>query len=77
MANIRFANSMKTKDYDFHFSFGKGTHNPGHGAAQFPESMIWLWRDYDPAKTEHQFTPDPTEKSKPYFRVAITSRDTE
>jgi enterochelin esterase-like enzyme len=75
MANIRMANSLKTREYDFHFSFGKGTHNPGHGAAQFPEEMIWLWRDYDAAKTEQQFMPDPAEKSKPYFRVTITSRD--
>ena len=74
MANIRMANSLKTKEYDFHFSFGKGTHNPGHGAAEFPQEMIWLWRDYDPAKTQQQFTPDPEEKNKPYFRVAITSR---
>jgi enterochelin esterase-like enzyme len=74
MANIRMANSLKTADYDFHFSFGKGTHNPGHGAAQFPEEMIWLWRDYDPAKTEQQFKPDPAERDKPYFRVAIVSR---
>jgi enterochelin esterase-like enzyme len=77
MANIRMANSLKTKDYDFHFSFGKGTHNPGHGAAEFPQEMIWLWRDYDPAKTEQQFMPDPEEKNKPYFRVSITSRDTD
>jgi enterochelin esterase family protein len=75
MANIRMANSLKTKEYDFHFSFGKGSHNSGHGAAQFPEEMIWLWRDYDPGKTEQQFMPDPAEKNKPYFRVAITSRE--
>jgi enterochelin esterase family protein len=74
MANIRMANSLKTKEYDLHFSFGKGTHNPGHGAAEFPEEMIWLWRDYDPAKTDQQFTADPAEKDKPYFRVAIVSR---
>jgi enterochelin esterase-like enzyme len=75
MANIRMANSLKTREYDFHFSFGKGSHDAGHGAAQFPEEMIWLWRDYDPAKTEQQFMPDPPEKSQPYFRVSITSRD--
>ena len=75
MANIRMANSLKTREYDFHFSFGKGTHNSGHGAAQFPEEMMWLWRDYDPAKTDQQFTADPAEKDKPYFRVTITSRD--
>jgi len=74
MANIRMANSLKTGGYDFHFSFGKGTHNFGHGAAEFPEEMIWLWRDYDPAKTAQEFTADPAEKDKPYFRVAIVSR---
>jgi enterochelin esterase-like enzyme len=74
MANIRMANALKTREYDFHFSFGKGTHNPGHGAAEFPETMTWLWRDYDPAKTSQEFTADPAEKDKPYFRVAIVSR---
>jgi enterochelin esterase-like enzyme len=75
MANIRMANSLKTKGYDFHFSFGKGSHDAGHGAAQFPEEMMWLWRDYDPAKTEQIFAAEQAEKSKPYFRVTITSRD--
>ena len=74
MANIRMANALKTKGYDFHFSFGKGTHNSAHGAAEFPEEMIWLWRGYDPAKTSQEFTADPAEKDKPYFRVAIVSR---
>jgi enterochelin esterase-like enzyme len=77
MANVRMSNALKSKEYDFHFSFGKGTHNPGHGAAQFPEEMIWLWRDYDPAKTEQTFEMDPAENSKPLFRVAVTSRDAE
>ena len=34
LANLRMANALKTRDYDFHFSFGKGTHNSGHGAAR-------------------------------------------
>ena len=75
MANIRMANSLKTKEYDFHFSFGKGTHNPSHGAVEFADEMTWLWRDYDPAKTDQQFTADPAEKDRPYFRVAIVGRD--
>ena len=74
LTNIRMANSLKTKDYDFHFAFGRGTHNGAQGAAEFPESMIWLWRDYDAAKTEQEFAADPVEKTKPYFRVAIVSR---
>jgi enterochelin esterase-like enzyme len=76
-ANLRMANALKAKEYDFHFSFGKGTHNSAHGAAEFPAEMIWLWRDYDPAKTSQTFEFDPVEKSKPVFRVAVTNRDAE
>lgn len=74
LANIRMANALKLKDYDFHFSFGKGTHNPGQGAAEFPEEMIWLWRDYDPAKTEQTYEMEPSEKAMPVFRVSIANR---
>jgi enterochelin esterase family protein len=77
LANLRMANALKQKGYDFHFSFGKGTHNPGHGSAQFPEEMIWLWRDYDPGKTEQAYEIEPSEKSKPVFRVTVTNRDTD
>jgi len=76
LANIRLANALKLKDYDFHFSFGKGTHNSAQGAAEFPEEMIWLWRDYDPNKTNQLYEIDPSEKSKPPFRISITNRDT-
>lgn len=75
LANIRMANALKTKGYDFHFSFGKGTHNSGHGAAEFPDEMVWLWRDYDAAKTSQEFTPDPAEPASPYFRVELVERD--
>jgi enterochelin esterase-like enzyme len=77
LANLRMANALKIKGYDFHFSFGKGTHNPGHGAAEFPEEMVWLWRDYDPNKTSQLYEMEPSEKSKPLFRVSVSNRDTE
>jgi enterochelin esterase-like enzyme len=77
LANLRLANALKFKEYDFHFSFGKGTHNSGQGAAEFPAEMIWLWRDYDPAKTAQTYEIEPSEKAKPLFRVSITSRDAE
>jgi enterochelin esterase-like enzyme len=77
LANLRLANALKLKDYDFHFSFGKGTHNSAHGAAEFPAEMIWLWRDYDPAKTAQTYEIEPSEKAKPIFRVSITNRDAE
>jgi enterochelin esterase-like enzyme len=77
LANLRMANALKFRDYDFHFSFGKGTHNPGHGAAEFPAEMIWLWRDYDPAKTEQIYQIEPDEKAKPLFRVSVANRGAE
>jgi enterochelin esterase-like enzyme len=75
LANIRLANALKLKNYDFRFSFGKGTHNSGQGAAEFPEEMVWLWRDYGVGKTEQMYEMETTEKSKPLFRVSISSRE--
>jgi enterochelin esterase-like enzyme len=72
--NIRMANAFHLSGYDFHFSFGKGTHNPSQGEAEMPESMAWLWRDYDPAKIGQTYEQDPAEKEKPVFRVAIINR---
>jgi len=63
------------KNYDFHLSFGKGTHNPGQGAAEFPQEMEWLWRDYDAGKTAQTYEMEPSEKSKPLFRVSVINRD--
>jgi enterochelin esterase family protein len=77
LANIRMANALKLKGYDFHFSFGTGTHNSAQGAAEFPESMLWLWRDYDPGKTTQAFEMEKSEQSLPVFRVSIANRKAE
>ena len=77
LANLRMANALKAQEYDLHFSFGKGAHNSAHGAAEFPAEMIWLWRDYDPEKNSQTYQIEPSEKSKPLFRVALTNRDAE
>ena len=74
LANLRLATALKFREYDFHLSFGEGTHNTAHGASEFPQEMIWLWRDYDPAKTSQNYEMDPAEKRKPTFRVAIVNR---
>jgi enterochelin esterase family protein len=74
LQNIQMANSLKMKDYDFHLAFGNGTHNGADANAQLPESLAWLWRDYDPAKTEQQYLQDAEEKGKPLFRVHIYNR---
>jgi enterochelin esterase-like enzyme len=75
LANIRMANALKLSGYDFHFSFGVGPHSSKEGGAEFPDEMIWLWRDYDPAKTTETYTQDPAEKDRPPFRVSITNRE--
>ncbi len=72
--NIAMANSLKYRDYDFHFVWGNGTHSRNGGHAELAEEMIWLWRDYDPAKTSQEFTADPAEKDKPFFRVTTLNR---
>lgn len=75
LQNIAMANSLKMREYDFHLSFGTGTHNSAQGSAEFPESFTWLWRDYDPAKTQQAYEIEPAEKGKPLFRVQIHNRD--
>jgi enterochelin esterase family protein len=74
LQNIQLVNSLKMREYDFHFSFAHGSHSPAHGSAEFPEEMTWLWRDYDPAKTEQVYEMNPAEKAKPYFRVTSLNR---
>jgi hypothetical protein len=59
------------------FSFGNGTHNSACGAPEFPEEMVWLWRDYDASKTAQTYELQPAEKSRPLFRVSITNRETQ
>jgi enterochelin esterase family protein len=40
-----------------------------------PDVLAWLWRDYDPAKTQQTFEQDAREKAKPFFRVRVYNRD--
>ncbi len=75
LQNIQLANSLKMKGYDFRFSFGNGTHNTAQGNSELPEALTWLWRDYDPARTEQAYEMEPAEKEKPLFRVKIYNRD--
>jgi enterochelin esterase-like enzyme len=73
--NIMLANSLKVRGYDFHFRFGDGMHAIAQGALDLPESLTWLWRDYDPAKKEQTYQMDETERVKPVFRVKVANRD--
>jgi enterochelin esterase family protein len=72
---VQFANSLKMKGYDFHFRLGEAAHNSSQAALDLPESLAWLWRDYDPAKTEQAYEQDPAEREKPLYRIKVANRD--
>ncbi|MEX2262144.1 MAG: alpha/beta hydrolase-fold protein [Bryobacteraceae bacterium] len=74
LQNIQLANSLKQKEYDFHLSWGNGTHSAAHGNAELADSLTWLWRDYDPSKTEQTYEMEPAEREKPLFRITISNR---
>jgi enterochelin esterase family protein len=74
LQNIQMANSLKRQGYDFHLSFGTGTHNGAQGNSEAPLELAWLWRDYDPAKTEQVFEMDAAEAAKGMFRVRLLDR---
>jgi enterochelin esterase family protein len=73
--NILLANALKLKAYDFHFRFGEGMHAIAQGAMDLPESLAWLWREYDPAKTQQTYEIEETERAKPLYRVKIANRE--
>ncbi|MFN7919850.1 MAG: alpha/beta hydrolase-fold protein [Bryobacteraceae bacterium] len=73
--NIQLANMLKLREYDFHFRFGTSLHAIAQGAMDLPESLAWLWRGYDPAKTAQTYEMQESERAKPPFRVSITNRD--
>lgn len=72
---IQLANSLKMKGYDFHFRFGEAAHNGAQAGLDLPESLAWLWRDYDAGKREQVYEMDPLEREKPLYRVKVVNRD--
>ena len=46
IGNQDMAAALAYRDYDYQFVFGEGGHTLKHGAAIFPDTMRWLWRDY-------------------------------
>jgi enterochelin esterase-like enzyme len=75
LGNLQMAQALKASLYDFHFRFGTGTHTSAQWALDLPESLAWLWRDYDPDKTEQTFEQEASERAKPLYRVQVVNRD--
>ena len=72
--NLQLANALKHSGYDFHFRFGDGYHSPAQAALDLPDSLAWLWRDYDPDRTDQIFEQDCDERRLPPFRVQVANR---
>jgi len=47
LANQTLAKSLQYAGYDYKFEFGQGFHSNRHGRAILPDSLRWLWRDYE------------------------------
>jgi enterochelin esterase family protein len=74
LQNIQMANSLKRQGYDFHLSFGNGTHTRLGGQVEAPAELVWIWRGYDPAKTSETFEMEASEQAQPLFRIRSFNR---
>jgi enterochelin esterase-like enzyme len=74
LQNIQMANSLKMGEYDFYFSWGNHAHSTAWGNAELPRALEWLWRGYDPEKSQETYVMDPAEKTRPMFRVRSLNR---
>jgi enterochelin esterase-like enzyme len=75
LQNLQMANSLKLMGYDFHLSFGPGKHGRIDGQMEASAELTWIWRDYDPSKTEQIYEMEEQERAKPLFRVEIANRE--
>jgi enterochelin esterase-like enzyme len=48
LANQTLARSLSYAKYDYRFELGHGFHSNRHGRAILPDTLRWLWRDYQP-----------------------------
>ncbi|MEX0938416.1 MAG: alpha/beta hydrolase-fold protein [Pirellulales bacterium] len=52
LGNQQMNAALAFRDYDLKFVYGDGAHNGNHGGAILPDSLRWLWRDYQPKEAE-------------------------
>lgn len=52
LANQEMAAALRFAGYDYQFVYGTGGHNGIHGGAILPESLRWLWRDWQTAASQ-------------------------
>ena len=47
LANRQMAAALKFSGYDYKIIWGTGGHSARHGGAILPDTLRWLWRDWD------------------------------
>lgn len=47
IANQDMASALAYRDYDYQLTLGEGGHSLKHGASLLPDTLRWLWRDYE------------------------------
>ena len=47
LANRQMAKALSFHEYDYKLVFGQGGHNGKHAGTIFPDSLKWLWRDWE------------------------------
>ena len=47
LANRQMAAALAFQEYDHEFVMGTGGHSREHGGAIFPDTLRWLWRDWN------------------------------
>jgi enterochelin esterase-like enzyme len=46
LANKQMEKALRFADYDYRMVWGNGGHSGKHGGSIFPETIKWLWRDF-------------------------------
>jgi enterochelin esterase family protein len=52
IGNLKMQSALKFARYDYKFAMGSGGHEMNFGYSIFPETLRWLWRDYQGVKSE-------------------------
>tara|TARA_R110002096_G_scaffold27831_11_gene84640 strand:- start:764 stop:1648 length:885 start_codon:yes stop_codon:yes gene_type:complete len=47
LANQQMAAALEYSGYDYQFVMGTGKHSGRHGGAVFPDTLRWIWRDWE------------------------------
>lgn len=47
LSNQQMAKALAFREYDVETAWGDGGHNLEHGGSIFPDTLRWLWRDYE------------------------------